>query len=814
MKRKLFSIVLSICMVFTMIPMAGGGVFAATATSVKIGGVELNADKPCYHNATDGKAAYADKDSEGANAEFNATTETLTLTLKNLALQGKIVADCDLNIVLVGNNTINSGSDNAIEAKRNLEISGNGSLTANNDTTSPKTTVYAEYDMTIKGGAKVEATKAGGAAQAIDADNGKIIISGNDTELTATNQGTSSDSNAIRANSGKGSITVSKGAKLEARQEGRGTTPAVCGKLLYDGDYTISATTLDGESNNALDGNNMGNYKMVSLVPAAAAEKTISKVDFICDIAKLGLDTANTEVDVDRLLSNAIDTTTEGVALDNDASLLMYKKSDDFVKAGEDSVTAGREYGIKFFVELSSGYQWLDQKNDTNIEFTLNGETNKLAKVTYNTGYNAYAVIFSIGYPTDSTTPSATASDVTVAGTTGVQVTEQEVTVSLKNDKFKEIAADTDVSSWFNLPVGLTAKVENVVAGGANSVVITISGTPTATCEAVIDITIPANILNSGKDLKVTANTNAKYNIVHVHNMEKTEAKAATSTQEGNNQYYKSKDCGKVFKDVAGETDTTVEKETLLAEGHSFEGDFISQGVEGHAKKCKNCDKYDKVKPHEFSGNTCTVCGYTKQSSGSHYKPVQKPVIEAGDGCKTELGINGTKVTITVEEGYELVDVLVNGISKGKVTELTGLKTGDKVEIKTEKIPEKLEPQAVKNIIKELKLVARSERLSNGNVRIRVTKITDINDNPVDLNELEKNGYTVKFKYYRSVKKSAGYDTRLEKDADINSYINNFGDKGTKYYYKVKVMVYDADGNLVAQSSLNQCKYAMRAWIK
>ena len=199
---------------------------------------------------------------------------------------------------------------------------------------------------------------------------------------------------------------------------------------------------------------------------------------------------------------------------------------------------------------------------------------------------------------------------------------------------------------------------------------------------------------------------------------------------------------------------------------------------------------------------------------GGHYKPTQKPEIIAEEGSQGGLTLNGTKVTITVEEGYELVDVLVNGISKGKVTELTGLKTGDKVEIKTEKITEKLEPQAVKNIVKELKLVARSERLSNGNVRIKVTKITDINDNPVDLNELEKNGYTVKFKYYRSVKKSAGYDTRLEKDADINSYINNFGDKGTKYYYKVKVTVYDADGNLVAQSSLNQCKYAMRVWIK
>ena len=38
MKKRLFSILLSICMVFTMIPMAGGAVFAATATSVTIGG--------------------------------------------------------------------------------------------------------------------------------------------------------------------------------------------------------------------------------------------------------------------------------------------------------------------------------------------------------------------------------------------------------------------------------------------------------------------------------------------------------------------------------------------------------------------------------------------------------------------------------------------------------------------------------------------------------------------------------------------------------------------------------------------------------
>ena len=55
MKKRLFSILISICMVFTMIPMAGGAVFAATATSVTIGGVELNAETPYYHNGTDGE---------------------------------------------------------------------------------------------------------------------------------------------------------------------------------------------------------------------------------------------------------------------------------------------------------------------------------------------------------------------------------------------------------------------------------------------------------------------------------------------------------------------------------------------------------------------------------------------------------------------------------------------------------------------------------------------------------------------------------------------------------------------------------------
>ena len=202
----------------------------------------------------------------------------------------------------------------------------------------------------------------------------------------------------------------------------------------------------------------------------------------------------------------------------------------------------------------------------------------------------------------------------------------------------------------------------------------------------------------------------------------------------------------------------------------------------------------------------------TKKSTG-HYKPTQKPEIIAGEGTKADLTLNGTKATITVEDGYEITDVIVNGTSLGKVTEITGLKTGDKVEIKTAK--KQTEPEFnISSYVKNLKLVARSSKTAKGNIRIKVASVTDENGNPVDLSVLKDKGYTVKYKFYRSEKKAAEYGARIEKDTDNNVYINNTGSKGTKYFYKVRVMVYDANGKLVAKSELKQCKYASRIWSK
>ena len=54
------------------------------------------------------------------------------------------------------------------------------------------------------------------------------------------------------------------------------------------------------------------------------------------------------------------------------------------------------------------------------------------------------------------------------------------------------------------------------------------------------------------------------------HPLTKTDAKAATCTEDGNNEYYSCSACGKVFKDSDGKTETTVEAETIAATGHTM----------------------------------------------------------------------------------------------------------------------------------------------------------------------------------------------------------------------------------------------------
>ena len=233
-----------------------------------------------------------------------------------------------------------------------------------------------------------------------------------------------------------------------------------------------------------------------------------------------------------------------------------------------------------------------------------------------------------------------------------------------------------------------------------------------------------------------------------------------------------------------------------------------------HEQKCLDCGETVIAKSnHEFENQVCKICGYKYTSSGGgSYNPVQKPEIITGEGGKTSLENNGTTLVITPDEGMQISKVTVNGkevtVNDNKVT---GLKTGDKVEVTFTKIPPTKEEidKAFKEKLLNLGLTVRTSKTAKKNVKAVVKETSELNDL---IKEIKAAGYTVKYKFYRSANKSSKYAARITKEEA--EYLNTEGKKDKKYYYKAKLLIYDNEGNLVAQTELKQCKYGLRTWSK
>ena len=122
----------------------------------------------------------------------------------------------------------------------------------------------------------------------------------------------------------------------------------------------------------------------------------------------------------------------------------------------------------------------------------------------------------------------------------------------------------------------------------------------------------------------------------------------------------------------------------------------------------------------------------------------------------------------------------------------------------------KEEPQIdVKALTAKLTPIARSAKTAKKNVKVTVS--LDKQDKAI-IKELKDAGYTVKYRFYRSTKKAAGYKAAVTKKTA--AYTNTRGKKGMKYFYKVQVRVYDENGKLTTKTALKQCKYASRTWTK
>ena len=159
-------------------------------------------------------------------------------------------------------------------------------------------------------------------------------------------------------------------------------------------------------------------------------------------------------------------------------------------------------------------------------------------------------------------------------------------------------------------------------------------------------------------------------------------------------------------------------------------------------------------------------------------------------------------LTITPNEGYLIKDVALDGKT---VTVTEGVMTVKEIYSLT-----KISVTFDKKIIPDatgLKLSVKSKKLSSGNVKVTfepnaVTKEF--------IDGMKSQGYTVKYRFYRSTKKSSGY--KAMKSGTTGIYYNTSGKSGTRYYYKAQIRIYDANGKLVTKTALKNCNYTTRKW--
>ena len=187
-------------------------------------------------------------------------------------------------------------------------------------------------------------------------------------------------------------------------------------------------------------------------------------------------------------------------------------------------------------------------------------------------------------------TCSAAIDNVTVSGKVGETLT-QDVFIRMNGDRFESVTSGDNVSTWFNLPEGLTAKVKALSDenGYHGTLTVTISGEPKATSAAAITVTIPKDKLlaNNTTDLNVLSNPKAVYSIVedgtHTHTY-------GNWTMLDNSQHSKSCTCGDVqFQD------------------HTLVGNWKPDSADNtkHYKKCDVCK--GKVEAPHVESSKITV---------------------------------------------------------------------------------------------------------------------------------------------------------------------------------------------------------------
>ncbi len=112
----------------------------------------------------------------------------------------------------------------------------------------------------------------------------------------------------------------------------------------------------------------------------------------------------------------------------------------------------------------------------------------------------------------------------------------------------------------------------------------------------------------------------------------------------------------------------------------------------------------------------------------------------------------------------------------------------------------------VQELVKNFTVTTRTENQTRG-IKVYVNDIEG-------LQQIKDAGYTVVYDFYnvcqRAVPKNTQYKLTKVKDKSEAWYLNTAAKKGNKYYYKAVLKVKNAEGEVIAKTTLEQGKYGCR----
>ena len=257
MKKRLLSVLLSLCMVLSLLPAVSPMVSAAAPTAVYVGGINVVGGGYWFGDGVGGIT------SDGANASnytvhYDSATNTLTLNGANITechewstyYTAAIAANGDLNLELLGDNYV-TGKDfdysyGVYQSNGTLTISGSGTLTATGGTATNGYSFGILADSLIINGSII--TAQGGTSNASNSNGIVAMTSISITDGTViaygglAPTGTFSTSTGLSSN---GSISISGGSVTATADNAYYASYGVFGvaNVTISGDAVVRATS-------------------------------------------------------------------------------------------------------------------------------------------------------------------------------------------------------------------------------------------------------------------------------------------------------------------------------------------------------------------------------------------------------------------------------------------------------------------------------------------------------------------------------------------------------------------------------------------